>query len=233
MLNNKLGIVFQSEAFQKDFKKLYKLSVKNIKLLASDINTDEGFAEIDEDWINRSVERLRIDLNHLKDILDISKFIYNTILRKELDSSDVKEAILEYVKHISLEPKKSKIDALAKLFDIKQLVREDNKIKPFRKSILPNITGISTVQDFRAVFSGDDNADFECFLPMCIIRIRTKTDHNKEKEYVFQVSRYALDWLIDSLKKEQIKLSEIAMKYQEILPFAKERKISISEENKK
>jgi hypothetical protein len=81
------------------------------------------------------------------------------------------------------------------------------------------LVSISALHELRAVFIDDQKNEFDSFIPMMIINIKTIDDDQNKKDFVFQTDLKSLKRLIEYLNNYSVKFSQLIARYENNIPI--------------
>jgi hypothetical protein len=226
MITKIFGIVelnVKKEPFFSDFKKLLALKpeqIKKINLLLSEKNVFNVIK--DDEKINNFAQQLDIKIEDLLDILGVSFFIYKNIKEKDVSEEDLNKDLITLSKEIDIELQNDILQSLKLLFKRKDQFDISEKVKYYKKGVIPSIYGLTSICDIRAIF--DDKLNITNYIPMVIARISTKDDVGNEEYISFQFTE-------KTLKDFKIFIDEGLKKLENVKKDIKS-KINIYEEEK-
>lgn len=220
------GIVelyLKKEPFFTNFKKLLALKPEQIKKINLLLSEKNGFNVIEDDEkINNFAQQLDIKNEDLLDILSVSFFIYENIKEKDVSEEDLTKDLMTLSKEINIELQNDILQSLKLLFKRKDQFEISEKVKYYKKGVIPSIHGLTSICDIRAIF--DDKLNIKNYIPMLIARISTEDDIGNKEYFNFQFTE-------KTLKDFKIFIDESSKKLENVKKDIKS-KINIYEEEK-
>lgn len=213
----------KKEPFFTHFRKLLNLKPEQIKEINLLLSNKNGFNVIkDDEKINSFAQKLDIKIEDLLDILSVSYHIYKSIKEKDVSEEDLTKDLITLSKEINIELQNDILQSLKLLFKRKDQFEISEKVKYYKKGVIPSIYGLTSICDIRAIF--DDKLNITNYIPMVIARISTEDDVGNEEYISFQFTE-------KTLKDFKIFIDECLKKLKNVKKDIKS-KINIYEEEK-